>query len=118
MAIKRPRRTNEARERALNPHRDEQLRAAMGDTRTRLEHRGIVLTGTETPAELADLDTAVERFEREVRARGGDLYVDEPPSTQPDRQEFALPRRAERETVREYICRIDERAAAVKRTSR
>ena len=114
MTTKPPR--DEARQRALNPHREQQLRAAMAETRTRLERRGVTLDGSETAAELADLDSAVDRFEREVRARGGDLYVDEPPSTEPDRPEFALPVRAERETARQYIGRIDERTAAIRRS--
>ncbi len=116
MAIKRAR--DEARQRALNPHREQQVRDAMAETRTRLEKSGVRLAGNETSDELADLASAVERFEREVREHGGDLYVDEPPSRQPDRPDFALPERADRETVREYVCRIDERAAAIKGMTR
>lgn len=74
----------------------------------RLRRRGITLTGTEKPAELGDLLSAVERFEAAVEAHGGDLMVDDLKSTQPDDRHFVLPRRAAGEAVSAYIVKIDE----------
>jgi len=43
----------------------------------RLRSRGVALTGAERPDDLADLLSAVERFEKAVEAHGGDLMVDD-----------------------------------------
>jgi len=80
----------------------------------RLRRRGIALTGTEKPAELADLLSAVERFESAVEAHGGDLMVDDLKSSRPDDRHFVLPRRDKAESVRAYIVRIDEAAIALR----
>jgi hypothetical protein len=74
----------------------------------RLRRRGLVLGGNETPAELADLLSAVERFEAAVEAHGGDLMVDDLKSSRPDDPHFVLPRRGKAESVPAYIARIDE----------
>jgi len=74
----------------------------------RLRRRGLVLGGNETPAELADLLSAVERFEAAVEAHGGDLMVDDLKSSRPDDPHFVLPRRGKAESVPAYITRIDE----------
>jgi hypothetical protein len=75
---------------------------------TRLRSRGISLTGAEGPEELADLLTAVERFEAAVERHGGDLMVDDLKSSRPDDRHFVVPRRERGESVRAYIGRIDE----------
>lgn len=75
----------------------------------RLATLGIFLDGAETPAELADMQEAVERFEEAVQSRGGDLMVDEgvPGSpVQPDDRHFALPRREAGEPVIDYLNRL------------
>jgi hypothetical protein len=59
---------------------------------------------------VVDLLEAVEEFERRVIARGGDLMLDTPPSTQPDNPLFVLPRRSGDESVLEFTKRV--RAAA------
>src|SRR5882672_6803973 len=81
----------------------------------RLRHRGVVLTGSEQPEELADLLSAVQRFEAAVEAHGGDLMVDDLKSSQPDDQHFVVPRRAKAEVTRTYIGRIDEATARLRR---
>lgn len=80
----------------------------------RLRRRGIVLTGKEKPDELADLLSAVERFESAVEAHGGDLMVDDLKSTRPDDRHFVLPRRGQAESVRDYIVKIDEATIALR----
>ena len=89
--------------------------AAMSEVAARLRSRGIVTTGSESPEDLVDLLTAVERFEATVEAHGGDLMVDDLKSVQPDDSHFVVPRRGARETVRAYIGRIDEAAALLGR---
>ena len=92
--------------------------AAVSEVAARLRSRGITVTGTESPEDLADLLSAVERFEATVEAHGGDLMVDDLKSAQPDDRHFVVPRRAARETVQAYIVRIDEAAARLRRHPR
>src|ERR1700758_1198034 len=84
----------------------------------RLRRRGILLGGAEQPGELADLLSAVERFEAAVEAHGGDLMVDDLKSSRPDDRHFVLPRRAAGEAVGAYIGRIDAATAGLRRHPR
>jgi len=72
------------------------------------------LHGNERPEDLGDLLSAVERFEAAVEARGGDLMVDDLKSSKPDDPHFVLPARQNRESVRDYVARIQEAAARVR----
>ena len=72
------------------------------------------MNGDERPEDLADLLVAVERFERAVEARGGDLMVDDLKSSQPDDPHFVLPARMPDQPVRDYIARIDAAAESVR----
>jgi hypothetical protein len=105
----------EEEQRALNPHRDEQIASAMMETADRLRRRGVKVSRRESPEELADLLSAIERFEAAVSARGGDLFVDDLNSTEPDDPDFALPSRKRGENTVAYIARIDEARAKVMR---
>ena len=76
---------------------------------SRLEELGMWLSRDEDPEDLVTLQEAVERFERAVESRGGDLMVDEGPAgntTEPDDPHFALPRRNEDESVERYLNRL------------
>ena len=84
----------------------------------RLRSRGVALTGAERPDDLADLLSAVERFEKAVEAHGGDLMVDDLKSPKPDDRHFVLPRRAHGDTIRAYVVRIDEATAGLHRHPR
>src|SRR6266446_7072366 len=95
----------------------DQERAA-AEVADRLRRRGIAVTGAERSDDLADLLSAVERFEAAVEAHGGDLMVDDLKSPQPDDRHFVLPRRAHAEPVRTYIGRIDEATAQLHRHPR
>jgi hypothetical protein len=81
----------------------------------RLRRNGVQLTGMESTEELADLEEAVEKFERMVERGGGDLMVDEPVAggspIAPDEAEFVLPTRKPSESVPAYIKRIHEAAS-------
>lgn len=81
----------------------------------RLATLGIQLDGDTDVDALAEISDAVDGFEEAVRARGGDLMVDEPPagkSGQPDERDFALPRPRADETTAAWLGRLQ---AATKR---
>jgi len=99
---------------ALNPHRDEQIRHAMAETAERLRRRGVKVSRRERPDELADLLSAIERFEAEVTAHGGDLFVDDLRSSEPDDVHFVIPARKRGENTQSYIARIDQAREALK----
>ena len=86
---------------------DDARATAAAEVADRLRRRGIVVTGAERTDDLADLLSAVERFEAAVEAHGGDLMVDDLKSPQPDDRHFVLPRREHAEAIRVYISRID-----------
>ena len=92
---------------ALNPHRVEERNAAALETAARLRGRGIEVSGREAPEELVELLTAVERFEEQVEARGGDLMVDDLKGSEPDDPHFVVPRREPGEALPDYAARID-----------
>src|SRR5438876_12368171 len=103
---------------ALDPDQDEEQARAAAEVAARLRQRGIALTGAERPEDLADLLSAVERFEAAVEAHGGDLMVDDLKSTQPDDAHFVVPRRGHGEGIRAYIGRIDDATAQLRRHPR
>jgi hypothetical protein len=110
----------------MEPNRDAQVRETdvgrvseqmMG----RLSALGIEVDGDESPEQLAQLTEAVERFEDAVEAAGGDLMVDEPPRghrAQPDRPNFALPRRNADESIDMYIGQLDQAARQIAESRR
>jgi len=91
---------------------------AAAEVADRLRQRGVAVTGAERSDDLADLLSAVERFEKTVEAHGGDLMVDDLKSTQPDDRHFVLPRREQGESIRTYIIRIEHAAAGLRRHPR
>ena len=91
-----------------------EMRGVAAEVADRLRRRGIPLHGNERPEDLADLLAAVERFESAVEARGGDLMVDDLNSSRPDDPHFVLPARQSKESVRDYIARIQEATARVR----
>jgi len=97
---------------------NQEERAAAAEVSARLRSRGVTVTGGESPEDLVDLLSAVERFEAAVEAHGGDLMVDDLKSSRPDDSHFVMPRRAPREAVRAYIGRIDAARAALGRHPR
>jgi hypothetical protein len=83
----------------------------------RLRSRGIVVTESDTPDDIERLVEAIEAFESEVEAGGGDLMVDEPPArgnAQPDNEQFLLPRRAADESASQYLRRLDSAIAEIR----
>lgn len=94
---------------------DEERRRIAEEIALRLRRNGVQLTGQESSEELADLEEAVEQFERMVERGGGDLMVDEPVAGDspiaPDEADFVLPARKQSESVSAYIKRIHEAAS-------
>ncbi|MEP6679504.1 MAG: hypothetical protein ABJB78_09405 [Betaproteobacteria bacterium] len=88
-----------------------------GEIADRLRRRGILLTDGESGEQLVVLLEAVERFEAAVQRKGGDLMVDEPVReggpVDPDNRAFALPAREERDSVDDYIERLNEATARI-----
>ena len=97
---------------------DDARASAAAEVADRLRRRGIALTGAERPDDLANLLSAVERFEAAVEAHGGDLMVDDLKSPQPDDRHFVLPRREHAETIEAYISRIDAATSGLRRHPR
>jgi hypothetical protein len=97
---------NEEHERDLNVNRVDEQRDASALAVARLNELGIAIDDVESSDVVADLLEAVEAFEREVEAAGGDLMVDTPPSQLPDDPRFMLPRRLDDETVTAYSNRV------------
>src|SRR2546428_6398027 len=91
----------------------EERAAAVAEVAARLRSRGMALTGAEDPGDLADLLSAVERFEAAVEAHGGDLMVDDLKSSRPDDRHFVVPRRGPRGARRALILPLAQAAAAL-----
>lgn len=87
----------------------DELRSAQMEVAARLRSAGIDIDDHTDPEALTQLLDAVEQFEDAVRARGGDLMLDEPPrghDAQPDDSRFVLPKRSADDTVESYRDRI------------
>lgn len=103
----------------MNPRKpDDERTGVAAEVADRLRRRGVAVTGAEGSDDLADLLSAVERFEAAVEAHGGDLMVDDLRSPQPDDLHFVLPRRNHGESVRAYIGRIDAATAGLRQHPR
>jgi len=103
----------------VSPRKPDDERAGVAaEVADRLRRRGVLVTGAESSDDLAELLSAVERFEAAVEAHGGDLMVDDLKSSQPDDRHFVLPRRGHGESLRGYIARIDEAVLALRQHPR
>jgi hypothetical protein len=99
---------------ALNPHRGQEQERAREHASDLLARRGVLLLGDESDDDLANLWSAVDRFESAVEARGGDTMVNTPDSSEPDNPAFVLPERQARESAPDYTSRILEAAARLR----
>jgi hypothetical protein len=105
---------SESMDEMLDPHRQEEREAAAMELSGRLAQKGVEVGSDEDPAQLADLLSAVEEFERAVIAAGGDLMVNTPTSTDPQDSRFVLPSRRADEPLTRYRERILAAAEALK----
>ena len=72
----------------------------------RLEQKGVSINPNGTDAEIADLLSAIDAFEAAVENAGGDLMVDSPDSSEPERPEWVLPHPHDDESVAVYTGRV------------
>ena len=105
--------SSERRNEMLDPHRREERNSAATEIAGRLLQKGIDVSDAEDSATLADLLSAVERFESAVENRGGDLMINTPSSTDPQNPDFVVPSRMADEALEAYISRIDAATAAL-----
>lgn len=97
----------------LDPHREEERESAAMELTGRLAQKGVEINSDEDPAQLADLLSAVEEFERAVEAAGGDLMVNSPESIDPQSSSFVIPLRRGDEPISRYRERILEAARSI-----
>lgn len=97
---------SEARQQALNPHRDEDRQRAADVAYSQLRQHGVDVTGDEDPDALADILSAVERFENVVAMIGADSMVNAPQSDQPDDRRLVIPARLDGEAPETYARRV------------
>ena len=102
----------------LDPHRREEREAAATELAGRILQKGVDVSADEDPALLADLLSAIERFETAVINRGGDLMVNMPDSTDPQDPAFVLPARRDDESLSAYIRHIGEASAMLEEPRR
>ncbi|HEY7878418.1 MAG TPA: hypothetical protein VIC55_09345 [Gemmatimonadaceae bacterium] len=100
-----PDRYEELEER-LDPHRREERQRVRTELIGQLQARGVHITGAESDEDVAELVEAAERFEREVEAHGGDLFVDSGNAREPDDPIFVLPKRHGHESVPSYLAAL------------
>lgn len=72
----------------------------------RLDQKGVPAAAGATDAELADLLSEIDTFEAAVENAGGDLMVDSPQSSEPERPDFVLPHPHDDESAATYIRRV------------
>ncbi len=105
-----PPESSEQRSEMLDPHRREERDRAATEIAGRLMQMGVDANSDEDTALLADLLSAVERFEAAVANQGGDLMVNTPTSTDPQDPKFVVPARTADTTLDDYIGRVNEAA--------
>ena len=105
----------EEQQETLDPHRREERDGARLELAGRIHQKGVLLDGSETVAQLDDLLTAIDRFESAVIARGGDLMINSPFSSEPEDPGFVIPRREPGEDVDVYGGRIQAAAGRLEK---
>jgi hypothetical protein len=105
----------EEQQETLDPHRREERDAARLELSSRIHQKDVLLDGSETVAQLDDLLSAIDRFEAAVIARGGDLMINSPFSSDPENPQFVIPRRQVGEDVDVYGGRIQAAASRLEK---
>lgn len=87
----------------------------------RLATRGVEVRGDDSRDDVTAIADAVELFEEQVFALGGDLMVDEPPpgrEGKPDDDRFRLPARRADETAGQYVRRLNQLSGELRKDRR
>lgn len=104
---------SEARQQALNPHRDADRQRAAEVAYSQLHQRGVDVAIDEDPDALAQILEAVERFENAVSMLGADRMTNAPDTAQPDDRRLVLPARLEGEAAETYARRVSSAASGI-----
>ncbi|HXC24785.1 MAG TPA: hypothetical protein VNU46_02640 [Gemmatimonadaceae bacterium] len=102
----------------INPLRREEETALHVELINRLHQRGLRVNDAAPADALADLLSALDVFEAAVQHAGGDLFVNAPDSSEPERSEFVVPHMLDDETVTHYTKRILTAATQVRHLER
>ncbi|HEV2642113.1 MAG TPA: hypothetical protein VGT98_05380 [Candidatus Elarobacter sp.] len=86
--------------------RREERVALHSELLARAAQKGLTLPENSRTDQLADLLSEIDRFETAVERAGGDLMVDSPDSSEPERPEFVLPHMHDNESLAVYIDRV------------
>lgn len=97
------------------PIRREEATALHTELVSRLYQRGVRVNDSAPTDQLADLLSALDDFEAAVQQAGGDLFVNAPDSSEPERPEFVVPHPHDDEAVKTYIKRVRAAAERVRR---
>jgi hypothetical protein len=93
---------------ASTPSDASERRGVHDELLNRLKQYGVYIADrSATDAELADLLSAIDSFDRAVEDAGGDLFIDAPDSSEPELPAFVLPHLHDDEHVSTYIHRIE-----------
>ena len=87
----------------------------------RLATRGVEVRAADSRDDVTAIADAVELFEEQVFALGGDLMVDEPPAGRegtPDDARFRLPLRRADESAADYVRRLDQQSRELRKHRR
>jgi hypothetical protein len=87
--------------------RREERAALHSELIARLDQKGVHLAAKGSDADLADLLSAIDDFENAVEKAGGDLMLDSPDSSEPERPEWVLPHPHDGESVATYTKRVN-----------
>ena len=105
--------SDEAMQRILDPHRQEEQRKAREESEARLADRGIDVRPDDAYDDVAELQDAIDRFEAEVTRQGGDLMVNHIRSTRPEDPAFVPPARDAGESIGAYLRRLEDAITAL-----
>lgn len=97
--------------------RDRERSSVAASVAATLRARGVELRGDEGSEQLAEVLSAVERFEAAVSEIGGDRMVNDPGSSQPQDEAFVLPRRRGDESAASYVDRVLRAARRLRKGS-
>ena len=86
--------------------RREEREALHTELLSRIAQKGLIVPDDAPTDQLADLLSEIDRFEAAVEKAGGDLFVDSPDSSEPERPEFVLPHIRDDESLAVYTERV------------
>ena len=89
-----------------NERQSDERERVREELEARLLSGGVLLTGSESDAQIVDLADALEAFEHARALVGGDSMVNTRSSSRPDDERLVLPARRADESVEQYLGRV------------